>query len=1082
VVAGLQRQLHLGWVERGQVFPVGIGWRHAGDSQVGAPDMSMSSPLVLSPTALLCGILLPLTAAFAQTTTSTSLAASPNPATLGQAVTLTATVTAGAIGNVTFFDGTTPLGTAGLSSGKATLTTRLLPAGTRSLTATYGGDTAHAASSSSTFSQLVIAVAASRFLSALTFPTGAGPTAVAVGDLNGDGKADLVAANSVDGTVSVLLGNGDGSFAPKLDFPAGAGPVTVAIADFNNDGKPDVAVGSQTANTLSILLGNGDGTLQAPVSYAAGPTPSDLTAADFNRDGKVDLVMQSDSRVALYRGNGDGTFQAPVTIAGPLTSGMSVGDFNGDGKADLVYTTYISIGHSSTSYFNAQLGNGDGTFQTPVSQTVGLPYTMFAAADLNGDGNADLVAIYAYIGSLVVMLGNGHGSFQPPVQYGASSQTQAVTVADIDGDGRTDVITADKTNSVVAILFGNGNGTLQTPPLSYAVGAQPYAVVAGDFNGDGRTDLVTVNYGSSNVSVLLGTVAASLGVASTHAHTFYPGQTGATYTLTVSNKGTVATTGTITLTDTLPAGMVATGMAGDGWSCTAASLTCTRSDSLAAGASYPAVTLTVNIGQAAPVSSSNQVTVSGGNTLGAYASDPTCVSIVQPVSVTPSAGSGTYQTFTVSVLDISGYSAIGSVVLLVNQALTGTAGCFITISIPSYTVYLLNDAGSTWLSSQPWSNGGLLSNGQCTINARALSASHTANTLTLQIPLIFKPAFAGPKTVWAAASEVSTGLSSGFQPLGSWSVIPAPRSAQTVGVFNPAQRVFLLDANGNFAWDGAPPDRYFSFGTTTPGQSPQFVVVTGDWNGSGTKKIGLFDTTTAQWILDYDGDGVFTFGRDIYTPWGSPGDIPVVGDWDGSGTDKIGVFSPNSAQWLLDYNGNYNWDGPGLDKYFLWGSAGDTPVVGDWNGSGTAKVATFGPKTGLWVLDYNGDFLWNGAGVDKYFPWGSPGDIPVVGDWNGSGTAKVGTFGPKTGLWLLDYNGNFSWDGPSVDKYFPWGSGGDTPVIGDWNGSGTSKVGTFGPGTALWLLDYNGNFVWDGPSVDKYLPWGSPGDAPVILK
>jgi hypothetical protein len=105
-----------------------------------------------------------------------------------------------------------------------------------------------------------------------------------------------------------------------------------------------------------------------------------------------------------------------------------------------------------------------------------------------------------------------------------------------------------------------------------------------------------------------------------------------------------------------------------------------------------------------------------------------------------------------------------------------------------------------------------------------------------------------------------------------------------------------------------------------------------------------------------------------------------------------------------------------------------------------------------------------------------------VGDWIGSGTAKVGTFGPKTGLWLLDYNGNFAWNGPATDKYFPWGSGGDTPVVGDWNENGNSKVGMFGPATALWLLDYTGNFNWDGATVDKYFPWGSPGDTPVVAK
>jgi len=260
---------------------------------------------------------------------------------------------------------------------------------------------------------------------------------------------------------------------------------------------------------------------------------------------------------------------------------------------------------------------------------------------------------------------------------------------------------------------------------------------------------------------------------------------------------------------------------------------------------------------------------------------------------------------------------------------------------------------------------------------------------------------------------------------GTWMV----SAAAEIGSFNPTQAVFLLDSNGNFVWDGAPPDQFFQWGSAN--HNPRYMVVMGDWNGNGTKKVGIFDPGSATWMLDYNGDGVYT---------------------------------------------------PGVDKLFQWGSAGDTPVVGDWNGSGTGKVGTFGPHTGLWLLDYNGNFTWDGASVDKYFAWGSPGDTPVVGDWNGSGTAKVGTFGPATALWLLDYNGNFTWDGASVDKYFPWGSPGDTPVVGDWNGSGTTKVGTFGPGTALWLLDYNGNSIWDGPGIDKYFSWGSPGDTPVVMR
>jgi DNA-binding beta-propeller fold protein YncE len=389
---------------------------------------------------------------------------------------------------------------------------------------------------------------------------------------------------------------------------------------------------------------------------------------------------------------------------------------------------------------------------------------------------------------------------------------------------------------------------------------------------------------------------------------------------------------------------------------------------------------------------------------------------------------------------------------------------------------LVNDAGGNPLAGVTVTFTAPSSGASGTFAGGGATAVTTSNAQGLATaPAFTANSVAGSYGVTVAASGVSTPATYSLTNLTGGVV-----SQSRIGIFNSTQSVFLLDSNGNYAWDGSATDLFFPWGTGN--HNPKYIVVVGDWNGSGTKKVGIFDPGTATWLLDYNGDGVYTPGIDKYFMWGSPGDTPVVGDWNGSGTTKIGTYGPTTGLWLLDYNGNYNWDGGGTDRYFPWGSPGDTPVVGDWNGSGTTKVGVYGPNTGLWLLDYNGNFAWDGPGVDKYFSWGSAGDTPIVGNWNGSGSAKVGTFGPRTGLWLLDYNGNFSWDGPGTDRYFPWGSGGDTPVTGDWNGNGTTKVGTFGPGTSLWLLDYNGNFSWDGPAVDKYFPWGSPGDTPVILK
>ncbi len=227
------------------------------------------------------------------------------------------------------------------------------------------------------------------------------------------------------------------------------------------------------------------------------------------------------------------------------------------------------------------------------------------------------------------------------------------------------------------------------------------------------------------------------------------------------------------------------------------------------------------------------------------------------------------------------------------------------------------------------------------------------------------------------------------------------------------------------------------------------------------------------WVIDLNGnfqwDGP---GIDRVVTLGQSGDIPVAGDWNGDGRKKAGIF--RNGLWVLDYNGNGQWDGTSVDRAYFLGQAGDIPVVGDWNGTGFDKIGVF--RNGLWVLDYNGNGQWDGTSIDRAMFLGQAGDVPVVGDWNGPGTAKVAVF--RNGLWVFDYNGNGQWDGTSIDRAMFLGQAGDIPVVGDWNGSGTTKGGVFRNG--LWVLDYNGNFQWDGTSIDKATFLGQSGDVPVV--
>jgi hypothetical protein len=167
------------------------------------------------------------------------------------------------------------------------------------------------------------------------------------------------------------------------------------------------------------------------------------------------------------------------------------------------------------------------------------------------------------------------------------------------------------------------------------------------------------------------------------------------------------------------------------------------------------------------------------------------------------------------------------------------------------------------------------------------------------------------------------------------------------------------------------------------------------------------------------------------------GDIPLVGDWNGGGFSMVGVFRPSDGMFYLDFDGNGQWDGCETDRCLQIGMNGDIPLVGDWDGSGFSKVGAFRPGDGTFYLDYNGNGVWDGCETDRCTPIGLATDTPLVGDWNGDGTTKVGAFRPSDGIFYLDTNGNGIWEGCGVDTCTPIGVSSDIPLVGKWS-AGTS--------------------------------------------
>lgn len=354
--------------------------------------------------------------------------------------------------------------------------------------------------------------------SSVMYPVGIGPNGpgpggaprdVALGDLEGDGDLDLVVANDVDRNVSVLMNDGNGSFADQVMYEASIAAWAVAIAPVDGDEALDIVIANRDSRTISLLTNNGDGTFHSDVRYRAGEKSCFVQAADLDGDGALDLAVANygSDDISVLLNDGDGTYGSPIDFSvGGNPSSVASGDWDGDGNLDLAVTNSIA-GDDDLSIL---LGNGDGTFAPEVRVAVGgfKPWQV-ASADLDADGTIDLVTANRDSSDVSILLGAGDGTFSAPLVYDVTN-ARAVAIADLDGDGDPDL--AIGRGSDVEVLLNNGDATFASAG-AFGVDYAPFSlnsIASADLDGDGDFDLVLAGSGSTAGFLTEGVIAVLL--------------------------------------------------------------------------------------------------------------------------------------------------------------------------------------------------------------------------------------------------------------------------------------------------------------------------------------------------------------------------------------------------------------------------------------------------------------------------------------------------------------------------------------------------------------------------------------------
>ena len=887
------------------------------------------------------------------------------------------------------------------------------------------------------------------------------PFYVANGDFNGDGIQDL-AVERANGTVTILLGDGNGGFTPASGAPlsTGATYAYVAVGDYNDDGILDLALSSQSTNDVRIFLGDGTGHFSAftgSVISTGGTFPTGIRAGDFNGDGKADLAVanHNSNNMTILLGDGTGHFtrvaSLPAVTSAPYS--FAVGDFNGDGKQDL------AVPGSGSNNMAILLGDGTGHFSAAAGSpvAVGTNPTSAAAGDFNDDGALDLAVANANSNNVSVLKGDGTGRFASfpgsPIATGGTYPANIV-VADFNGNGEADVATENNNSNTVTILSGNGTGAF-TPYAGspFATGTDPQQLTVGNFDGLGPAELAVVNGNSGDVTILLNVqkqrATATITGVSVPGH----GTHNADVTYSGDTNYSSNTSGTIPLTATpIPTTLALTAVPTSSSVGQQVVLMATLSPSVVGSLQTNGETVTFRNGTtvlgtgvlASGVATLNIMSLPiGTNSLTAtYAGDLDFVTSTSPPLSYRVATVGTTTTLTITPASpVAAKTAV---------TLTATVVAGITAVHPG----LVNFCNSTAVQCS----------GLAVVGSAQLTSSGTA-VLKFVPPSgsnSYKAIFVGTTTYATSSSAPQTiTVSPAGPPFPTTTAITSSGSAgnytltATVTGFSSTVLTgnvsFFNTTNSNALLGTAPLGAStavpgFKNGPTSPvavGSATSAVAV-GDFNGDGILDIvGVINAVAGSVnILLGDGSGGFTASASI--PVGSAPYSVAVGDFNGDGILDLAVAnSASNTVTILRGNGSGGFaQFPGQPATVAVGSTPHSVVRGDFDGDGILDLAVANSASNTVTI-----LRGNGSGGFTQFT-GSPVAVGAgpeslaVGDFNGDGILDLVVANRNSNavsILLGNGSGGFS---NATGSPVAVGSNPLWVAVGDFNGDGIADLAT----------------------------------------